>query len=271
MSLTLTVCPAISQVKLLLVIRTYLSSGKSHPSVFLSVSLVCLFSSPGLLEAGGRPPVCPLPAPPLFPAAAAAPPLVASGTAHCQDCLVLHHLGVSEGGQSPLVCLSVTCLSVTCQTSNFSTTFCLYTLLSLLSVCLRVTCLSAIFPVTHLICLSLAPLPAQVCLFNLVFVLCVATWLPCRRWRPQLAAVCTVWTCVLTVCKMLYQLNVVQPSRYSSNCSQVISSTICGAPSQFGLKHCSISVGAKPSIWRCLVDTNDAVLCSGRKVIRLFL
>lgn len=61
----------------------------------------------------------------------------------------------------------------------------------------------------------------QVCLFNLLFVLCVAVWLPCRRWRPLLAAVCTVWTCVLTVCKMLYQLNVVQPSRYSSNCSLV--------------------------------------------------
>ncbi|XP_059183361.1 piezo-type mechanosensitive ion channel component 2-like [Centropristis striata] len=59
----------------------------------------------------------------------------------------------------------------------------------------------------------------EVCLLNLVFVLCVAVALPCRPWRPLLAAVCTVWTCLLTVCKMLYQLNAVQPIRYSSNCS----------------------------------------------------
>ncbi|XP_060920541.1 piezo-type mechanosensitive ion channel component 2-like [Labrus mixtus] len=59
----------------------------------------------------------------------------------------------------------------------------------------------------------------EVCVLNLLFVLCVAMALPCRRWRPLLSGVCTVWTCVLTVCKMLYQLNVVQPIRYSSNCT----------------------------------------------------
>ncbi|KAM3860328.1 piezo-type mechanosensitive ion channel component 2-like [Diretmus argenteus] len=59
----------------------------------------------------------------------------------------------------------------------------------------------------------------EVCLFNLVFVVCVGVALPCRVWRPLLAGVCTVWTCVVTVCKMLYQLNAVQPHQYSSNCS----------------------------------------------------
>ncbi|XP_026217973.1 piezo-type mechanosensitive ion channel component 2-like isoform X2 [Anabas testudineus] len=59
----------------------------------------------------------------------------------------------------------------------------------------------------------------EVCLFNLVFVLCVGVALPCRSWRPLLSSVCTVWTCVVTVCKMLYQLNVVQPIKYSSNCT----------------------------------------------------
>lgn len=68
----------------------------------------------------------------------------------------------------------------------------------------------------------------QVCLFNLVFVLCVGASLPCRGWRPLLSGFCTVWTCVVTVCKMLYQLNVVQPSRYSSNCTMV---TIATPPS----------------------------------------
>nr|XP_046227093.1 piezo-type mechanosensitive ion channel component 2-like isoform X2 [Scatophagus argus] len=59
----------------------------------------------------------------------------------------------------------------------------------------------------------------EVCLFNLVFVLCVGVALPCRTWRHVLSGVCTVWTCVVTVCKMLYQLNVVQPIKYSSNCT----------------------------------------------------
>ncbi|XP_041670121.1 piezo-type mechanosensitive ion channel component 2-like [Cheilinus undulatus] len=59
----------------------------------------------------------------------------------------------------------------------------------------------------------------EVCVMNLLFVLCMAVALPCRPWRPLLSGVCTVWTCVLTVCKMLYQLNVVQPMRYSSNCT----------------------------------------------------
>ncbi|XP_062236076.1 piezo-type mechanosensitive ion channel component 2-like isoform X2 [Platichthys flesus] len=59
----------------------------------------------------------------------------------------------------------------------------------------------------------------EVCVFNMLFVLCVGVALPCRAWRPLLSGVCTVWTCVVTVCKMLYQLNVVQPIRYSSNCT----------------------------------------------------
>lgn len=64
------------------------------------------------------------------------------------------------------------------------------------------------------------------CLFNLVFVLCVGVALPCRGWRPLLSGVCTAWTCVVTVCKMLYQLNVVQPNRYSSNCTMVTIATV---------------------------------------------
>ncbi|XP_042254704.1 piezo-type mechanosensitive ion channel component 2-like [Thunnus maccoyii] len=59
----------------------------------------------------------------------------------------------------------------------------------------------------------------EVCVFNLLFVACVGVALPCRAWRRLLSGVCTVWTCVVTVCKMLYQLNVVQPIRYSVNCT----------------------------------------------------
>nr|XP_043885784.1 piezo-type mechanosensitive ion channel component 2 isoform X3 [Solea senegalensis] len=66
----------------------------------------------------------------------------------------------------------------------------------------------------------------EVCVFNLLFVFCVGVALPCRPWRPLLSGVCTVWTCVVTVCKMLYQLNVVQPIKYSSNCSMPDNSSI---------------------------------------------
>ncbi|XP_077481058.1 piezo-type mechanosensitive ion channel component 2-like [Stigmatopora argus] len=57
----------------------------------------------------------------------------------------------------------------------------------------------------------------EVCVFNLLFVACVAVALPCRAWRPPLAGVCTVWTCVVAICKMVYQLNIVQPDTF--NCT----------------------------------------------------
>uniref|UniRef100_A0A3P8W8C0 Uncharacterized protein n=1 Tax=Cynoglossus semilaevis TaxID=244447 RepID=A0A3P8W8C0_CYNSE len=71
----------------------------------------------------------------------------------------------------------------------------------------------------------------EVCLFNLLFVILVSLALPCRTWRPLMSGVCTVWTCVVTVCKMLYQLNVVQPTKYSSNCTMPENSTIDLSPS----------------------------------------
>uniref|UniRef100_A0AAV2LED3 Piezo-type mechanosensitive ion channel component n=1 Tax=Knipowitschia caucasica TaxID=637954 RepID=A0AAV2LED3_KNICA len=66
----------------------------------------------------------------------------------------------------------------------------------------------------------------EVCVFNLLFVLCVAVSLPCRRWRPLLSSVCTVWTSVVIICKMLYQLSAVQPGHYSSNCSMPVNSSL---------------------------------------------
>ncbi|XP_028289056.1 piezo-type mechanosensitive ion channel component 2-like [Parambassis ranga] len=66
----------------------------------------------------------------------------------------------------------------------------------------------------------------EVCLFNLLFVLCVGVALPCRTWRPLLSGVCTVWACVVTVCKMLYQLSMIQPVSYSNNCTMPGNSSI---------------------------------------------
>uniref|UniRef100_H3D7M7 Piezo-type mechanosensitive ion channel component 2a, tandem duplicate 2 n=1 Tax=Tetraodon nigroviridis TaxID=99883 RepID=H3D7M7_TETNG len=94
----------------------------------------------------------------------------------------------------------------------------------------------------------------EVCLFNLVFVLCVGASLPCRAWRPLLSGVCTVWTCVVTVCKMLYQLNVVQPDRYSSNCTvpENSSSELSGSVLYSGL--------VDPSQWVGLRKTEGKLL-----------
>ncbi|XP_037671691.1 piezo-type mechanosensitive ion channel component 1 isoform X2 [Choloepus didactylus] len=53
--------------------------------------------------------------------------------------------------------------------------------------------------------------------------LLVALWafaLPYPRFRPMASSLCTVWTCVIIVCKMLYQLKVVNPQEYSSNCTK---------------------------------------------------
>lgn len=98
-------------------------------------------------------------------------------------------------------------------------------------------------------------------MFNLLFVLCVGVALPCRAWRPLLSGVCTVWTCVVTVCKMLYQLNVVQPIIYSSNCTMV---TIATTPHQCLPVYLSVSdlfVPLQPA--NSSIDLSRSVLYSG--------
>lgn len=102
------------------------------------------------------------------------------------------------------------------------------------------------------VCVLTLSVSLQVCVFNLLFVVCVAVALPCRQWRPLLSGMCTVWTCVVTVCKMLYQLNVVQPTRYSSNCTMVTLSDlfVClsqGRPIYLGTPKKRIS--RKPLLW----------------------
>nr|XP_020844820.1 piezo-type mechanosensitive ion channel component 1 isoform X3 [Phascolarctos cinereus] len=53
--------------------------------------------------------------------------------------------------------------------------------------------------------------------------LLVALWvfaLPYPRFRHMASCLSTVWTCVIIVCKMLYQLKIVNPHKYSSNCTE---------------------------------------------------
>lgn len=54
---------------------------------------------------------------------------------------------------------------------------------------------------------------------NLVLVVLWSLAMPFSRFRPMASCLSTVWVCVIIVCKMLYQLSVVNPAEYSRNCS----------------------------------------------------
>ncbi|KFO26932.1 Protein PIEZO2 [Fukomys damarensis] len=58
-----------------------------------------------------------------------------------------------------------------------------------------------------------------VSLFNYVFLISWAFALPYSKLRRLASSVCTVWTCVIIVCKMLYQLQTIKPSSFSINCT----------------------------------------------------
>ncbi|KAM4689740.1 piezo-type mechanosensitive ion channel component 2 [Discoglossus pictus] len=60
----------------------------------------------------------------------------------------------------------------------------------------------------------------EVSLLNYVFLIAWAFALPYSQFRPLASSVCTVWTCVIIVCKMLYQLSSIEPMKFSSNCTQ---------------------------------------------------
>ncbi|CAL8279118.1 unnamed protein product [Lota lota] len=59
----------------------------------------------------------------------------------------------------------------------------------------------------------------EVSLFNSVFLASWAFALPFAQIRPIASSICTVWTCVIVICKMLYQLESIKPSSYSKNCT----------------------------------------------------
>ncbi|XP_029781951.1 piezo-type mechanosensitive ion channel component 1 [Suricata suricatta] len=60
----------------------------------------------------------------------------------------------------------------------------------------------------------------EVSVMNLLLVVLWAFALPYPRFRPMASCLSTVWTCIIIVCKMLYQLKVVNPHEYSSNCTE---------------------------------------------------
>ncbi|KFV95711.1 Piezo-type mechanosensitive ion channel component 1, partial [Eurypyga helias] len=56
-----------------------------------------------------------------------------------------------------------------------------------------------------------------VSLMNFLLVLLWAFAMPYCRFRHMASCLSTVWTCIIIVCKMLYQLKIVNPHEYSSN------------------------------------------------------
>ena len=66
-----------------------------------------------------------------------------------------------------------------------------------------------------------SPLPLQPSVMNLLLVVLWSLAMPYGRFRPMASCLSTVWVCVIIVCKMLYQLVIVNPDKYSNNCSLV--------------------------------------------------
>uniref|UniRef100_A0A8C8C8H2 Piezo-type mechanosensitive ion channel component n=1 Tax=Oncorhynchus tshawytscha TaxID=74940 RepID=A0A8C8C8H2_ONCTS len=54
---------------------------------------------------------------------------------------------------------------------------------------------------------------------NLVLVVLWAFAMPYTRFRHMACCLSTVWVCIIIVCKMLYQLSIVDPVEYSNNCT----------------------------------------------------
>ncbi|XP_023283479.1 piezo-type mechanosensitive ion channel component 2-like [Seriola lalandi dorsalis] len=59
----------------------------------------------------------------------------------------------------------------------------------------------------------------EVSLMNFVFLVLWVFALPFPRLQPLASSVSAVWACVMVVCKMFYQLKVIKPLDYSSNCT----------------------------------------------------
>ncbi|XP_027880624.1 piezo-type mechanosensitive ion channel component 2 [Xiphophorus couchianus] len=59
----------------------------------------------------------------------------------------------------------------------------------------------------------------EVSLMNFLFLVLWVFALPFPRLRPLASSISAVWACVMVVCKMFYQLKVIKPVDYSSNCT----------------------------------------------------
>ncbi|KAM9069090.1 piezo-type mechanosensitive ion channel component 1 isoform X2 [Sarcophilus harrisii] len=60
----------------------------------------------------------------------------------------------------------------------------------------------------------------EVSVMNFLLVVLWVFALPYPRFRHMASCLSTIWTCIIIVCKMLYQLKIVSPHKYSSNCTE---------------------------------------------------
>ncbi|XP_044126440.1 piezo-type mechanosensitive ion channel component 1 isoform X1 [Bufo gargarizans] len=59
----------------------------------------------------------------------------------------------------------------------------------------------------------------EVTVMNFLFVILWAFTVPFSRFHHMASCLCTIWTSIIIVCKMLYQLTIVNPEDYSVNCT----------------------------------------------------
>uniref|UniRef100_H3AQB6 Piezo type mechanosensitive ion channel component 1 (Er blood group) n=1 Tax=Latimeria chalumnae TaxID=7897 RepID=H3AQB6_LATCH len=62
----------------------------------------------------------------------------------------------------------------------------------------------------------------EVSVMNFLFVVFWAFAMPYCRFRHMASCLSTIWVCIIIVCKMLYQLKVVDPLEYSNNCTEAL-------------------------------------------------
>ncbi|XP_026061315.1 piezo-type mechanosensitive ion channel component 2 isoform X3 [Carassius auratus] len=74
---------------------------------------------------------------------------------------------------------------------------------------------------TYIILLSVK----EVSLLNYVFLISWAFALPYQQFRVLASSICTIWTCVIIVCKLFYQLETIRPDNYSSICTMPLNYT----------------------------------------------
>ncbi|XP_032925871.1 piezo-type mechanosensitive ion channel component 1 [Catharus ustulatus] len=84
----------------------------------------------------------------------------------------------------------------------------------------------------------------EVSVMNFLLVLLWALAMPYCRFRHMASCLSTIWTCIIIVCKMLYQLKVVDPEEYSSNCTQPLANSTNLTPEEL----------ANSTLYRDLVD-----------------
>ncbi|XP_063044770.1 piezo-type mechanosensitive ion channel component 1 [Engraulis encrasicolus] len=84
---------------------------------------------------------------------------------------------------------------------------------------------------------------------NLVLVVLWSFAMPYVRFRAMASCLSTVWVCVIIVCKMLYQLSIVNPIEYSSSCTKPFANETNLSPEEVANSTLFRSSGVDPANW----------------------